>query len=59
MLDEFLIVSGRELLDHAGKISAESAKAKAEMEYARYRALLDAQPRPVEETQIAEAMSLN
>lgn len=27
-LDEFLRISGRELLDHAGKISAESAKAK-------------------------------
>lgn len=43
-LDEFLKLSGRELLDHAGKISAESAKAKAEQEYDRYRALLDAQP---------------
>ena len=31
-------------MDHAGKISAESAKAKAELEYARFRALLDAQP---------------
>ena len=41
-LDEFLKISGRKLLDHAGKISAESAKAKAELEYARYRKLLDA-----------------
>jgi hypothetical protein len=47
-LDEFLKISGRKLLDNAGKISAESAKAKAEMEYARYRALLDAQPQPVD-----------
>jgi len=47
-LDEFLKISGRQLLDHAGKISAESAKAKAELEYARYRALLDAQPQPVD-----------
>ena len=47
-LDEFLKVSGRELLDHAGQISAETAKLKAEMEYDRYRALTDAQPRPVD-----------
>ena len=37
-LDEFLKISGRELLDHAGKVSAESAKAKAELEYTQYRA---------------------
>lgn len=47
-LDEFLKISGRELLDHAGKISAEIAKAKAENEYARYRSLQDAQPRAVD-----------
>lgn len=47
-LDEFLSLSGRELLDHAGTISAESAKAKAELEYDRYRALMDAQPRRVD-----------
>jgi hypothetical protein len=47
-LDEFLRLSGRELLDHAGKISAESAKAKAEQEYDRYRAIVDAQPRRVD-----------
>lgn len=47
-LDEFLTLSGRELLDHAGKISAESAKAKAELEYDRYRALVDMQPRTVD-----------
>ena len=47
-LDEFLKISGRKLLDHAGTISAEEAKAKAEMEYERYHALLDAQPRPVD-----------
>ncbi len=47
-LDEFLKISGRRLLDHAGKISAESAKAKAELEYARYRKLLDAQPQRVD-----------
>jgi hypothetical protein len=47
-LDDFLKISGRKLLDHAGKISAESARAKAELEYARYRALLDAQPQRVD-----------
>lgn len=47
-LDEFLKISGRNLLDHAGKISAETAKAKAELEYDRYRALLDAQPQRVD-----------
>lgn len=47
-LDEFLKISGRKLLDHAGKISAESAKAKAELEYARYRVLLDAQPQRID-----------
>jgi hypothetical protein len=47
-LDEFLKISGRKLLDHAGKISAETARAKAEQEYDRYRTLADAQPRPVD-----------
>jgi hypothetical protein len=47
-LDDFLRASGRELLDHAGKISVETAKQKAEMEYERYRVLLDAQPRAVD-----------
>ncbi len=47
-LDDFLTISGRELLEHAGKISADFAKTKAEVEYARYRALLDAQPRRVD-----------
>ena len=47
-LDEFLKISGRKLLEHAGKISTESAKAKAELEYARYRTLLDAQPQRID-----------
>jgi len=47
-LDEFLKISGRELLDHAGKVSADDARAKAELEYSRYRALLDAQPQRVD-----------
>jgi hypothetical protein len=47
-LDEFLKLSEHELLNHAGKISAEQAKTKAEMEYGKYRALLDASPRAVD-----------
>ena len=47
-LDEFLKISGRKLLTHAGGISSESARDKAELEYDRYRALADAQPRPVD-----------
>jgi hypothetical protein len=47
-LDEFLKLSEHELLDHAGKISAEQAKLKAELEYDRYRVFLDSQPRLVD-----------
>jgi hypothetical protein len=47
-LDEFLKVSGRKVLEHAGAISAEAAKTKAELEYARYHALVDAHPRAID-----------
>ncbi len=47
-LDEFLKLSEHELLNHAGKITAEQAKLKAELEYGRYRKLLEAQPRAVD-----------
>lgn len=47
-LDEFLVLSGRELLDHCGTISAASAKLTAELEYERYRALIGDQPRLVD-----------
>lgn len=47
-LDEFMSISGRELLDHAGRISTEQARLKAENEYERYRRLLDAQPRLID-----------
>lgn len=47
-LDDFLKISGRELLDHAGQVSAANAKAKAELEYARYRQQQDALPRAVD-----------
>jgi hypothetical protein len=47
-LDDFLKLSDHELLDHAGKITAEQAKAKAELEYDRYRRVLDSQPSAVD-----------
>lgn len=48
-LDEFLKLTGRELLHHAGKISADDAREKAEAEYERYRRLLDSQPRRIDD----------
>jgi hypothetical protein len=47
-LDEFLGVAGHELLDHAGRVSAEVAQAKAEQEYDRYREAIDTLPRAVD-----------
>ena len=47
-LDEFLKLSAHELLEHAGKITAQQAKLKADLEYDRYRLLIDSQPRPVD-----------
>ena len=47
-LDEFLRLSGRDILRHAGKISHEQAVAKAELEYEKFRALEAAKPSPVE-----------
>ena len=47
-LDDFLKVSGRELLDHAGEISAEMARLKAELEYDRYRVSESAKPQAVD-----------
>ena len=47
-LDEFLKISGRELLDHAGHISAEMARAKAEREFEAYRRLADTEPKPID-----------
>lgn len=47
-LDEFLKISGQKLLDHAGKITAEAAKAKAELEYNKYHQFLDTQPKKVD-----------
>ena len=57
-LDEFLKASGRKLLDHAGTISAEVAKVKAELEYERYQALQDAKPRAIDAAFEATAKQL-
>jgi hypothetical protein len=47
-LDDFLRLSDRELLTHAGTVSHDSALAKAQGEYDRFRALEDAKPQPVD-----------
>jgi len=47
-LDDFLKLSGRELLDHAGKVSHEAALAKAETEYEKFRHLEAAKPSLIE-----------
>jgi hypothetical protein len=47
-LDDFLKISGRKLLDSAGKISHEAAVKKAELEFSKFRAIEDAKPSSVE-----------
>ena len=47
-LDDFLKLSGKELLTHAGKISAEIAKEKANSEYDKYKKRTSFQLSPVE-----------
>jgi hypothetical protein len=54
-LDDFLKLGDHELLTHAGKISAEQAKEKAETEYAAYRRLIDQQPSEVDK-HLADAL---
>ena len=48
-LDDFLKLSDREVLDHAGRISHEQAKEKAEGEYERFRQQQASLPQPVDE----------
>ena len=48
-LDDFLRLSGRELLTHAGAISHEQAMDRAQIEYEKYRALRINRPSLVEE----------
>ena len=47
-LDEFLKLSGRQLLTHAGKVSAEIARQKADAEYDRFHARVQNRLSPVE-----------
>ncbi len=47
-LDAFLTLNERDILTHAGRISHEMAQAKAELEYDKFKALADAQSRPVD-----------
>lgn len=47
-LDDFLNLSGKELLTHAGSVSAEVAKLKADTEYENFRERTQYQLSPVE-----------
>jgi hypothetical protein len=47
-LDDFLRLSDRQILSHAGKVSHEVAAAKAEAEYEKFRVIEDAKPSAVE-----------
>ena len=47
-LDEFLKLSGKELLTHAGRISGEIAKQKADMEYDKFKVRTANELTPVE-----------
>ena len=48
-LDDFLRLSERDILSHAGKISHDDALAKAEAEYEKHRATRASLPSPVEQ----------
>ena len=48
-LDDFLRLSERDILTHAGKISHEQAVEKAEIEFERYRQTQAALPQPVDQ----------
>ena len=47
-LDDFLRISEREILTHAGRVSHELASAKAEAEYDKHRKVIDVEPGLVE-----------
>ena len=47
-LDGFIRLTGREILTHAGKISHETAKLKAELEYERFKFTQATLPQPVD-----------
>ncbi len=48
-LDDFMRISEREILTHAGKVSHEAALARAEEEFVKFRRIEDAKPSPVEQ----------
>ena len=48
-LDDFLKLSDREVLNHAGEISHQDAKEKAEAQLDAYRKRLSSLPQPVDE----------
>jgi hypothetical protein len=47
-LDDFLRLSDRDLLNHAGTITHDTALAKAQSEFDKFRVIEDAKPRPVD-----------
>jgi hypothetical protein len=47
-LDDFLKLSGRKLLTHAGNISHEQALTRAQLEYEKHRTMQINLPSPVE-----------
>jgi hypothetical protein len=47
-LDDFLRLSGRDLLTHAGTVSHDAALAKAQVEFDKFRSIEDAKPQPVD-----------
>ena len=48
-LDDFMRISDREILTHAGHVTLEAALAPAEAEFAKFRRLEDEKPSPVEQ----------
>ena len=48
-LDDFMRISDREILTHAGNVSHEAARARAEAEFVKFRRIEDAKPSPVEQ----------
>jgi len=54
-LDDFIRMTDRQILTHAGNISHETAKLKAEKEYEKFRAVQAALPQPVDQ-HFAEAV---
>ena len=48
-LDDFMRISDREILTHAGRVSHEAALARAEEEFEKFRHIEDGKPSPVEQ----------